>query len=74
MPEFCIKSEEIEQIIQLSILQGGSKYRQKDVYALLDRVVARGPVKDFAENTFSRYQVCAPCKNCKKGIFRSVKI
>jgi hypothetical protein len=49
MPEFCIKSEEIEQMIQLSKLQGGSKHRQKDIYALLDRVVARGPVKDFAE-------------------------
>jgi hypothetical protein len=49
MPEFSIKSEEIEQIIQYSRLQGGSVYRQKDIYALLDRVVARGPVQDFAE-------------------------
>jgi hypothetical protein len=44
MPEFSIKSEEIEQIIQLSILQGGSKYRQKDIYQALDKVVARGEI------------------------------
>jgi hypothetical protein len=49
MPEFSIKSEEIQEIIQYSKQQGGSKYRQKDIYALLDRVVARGPVQDFAE-------------------------
>jgi hypothetical protein len=49
MPEFSIKSEEIEQMIQLSKLQGGSKHRQKDIYALLDRVVARGAKVCFAE-------------------------
>jgi hypothetical protein len=49
MPEFSIKSEEIKQMIQLSKLQGGSKHRQKDIYALLDRVVARGELQDFAD-------------------------
>jgi hypothetical protein len=44
MPEFCIKSEEIQQVIQYSKLQGGSKHRQQDIYALLDRIVARGEV------------------------------
>ena len=87
MPEFSIKSEEITEIIQYSRLQGGSVYRQKDIYALLDRVVARGPVQMpekedetilvcpycFAENTFSKYQVCAACTNCRKGIFRDLK-
>jgi hypothetical protein len=48
MPEFCITSDEIQDILQLSRLQGGSKYRQMDIYRLLDRVVAR---KDFAEKT-----------------------
>jgi hypothetical protein len=88
MPEFSIKSEEIQQVIQYSKLQGGSKHRQKDIYALLDRVVARGPLKYFAEkkdetilvcpycfaeNIFERNQVVAPCKKCGKGVFRSVK-
>jgi len=47
--KFEIKNTEIQEIIQLSKLQGGSKHRQEDIYNLLDRVVARGPVKDFAE-------------------------
>jgi hypothetical protein len=49
MTSFEIKSEEIQEVIQLSKLQGGSKHRQKDIYALLDRVIARGPLTDFAE-------------------------
>ena len=47
MPEevkFEIKSTEIQEIIQLSKLQGGSKHRQADIYKLLDRVVANGPL------------------------------
>jgi hypothetical protein len=86
MVEFCIKKEEIESLWQYYELQGGSKYRKKEGQALLDRVVARGPItmpekEDetilvcpycFAENTFSKYQVCAPCKNCKKGVFRNI--
>jgi hypothetical protein len=49
MPEFSIKDTEIQEVIQYSKLQGGSKHRQKDIYALLDRVIARGPIEDFAE-------------------------
>jgi hypothetical protein len=49
MPEFSIKSEEIQEVIQYSRLQGGSKHRQEDIYALLDRVVARGAKVCFAE-------------------------
>ena len=45
---FEITKEEIQNILQLSRLQGGSKYRQMDIYRVLDRVVAR---KDFAEKT-----------------------
>lgn len=48
MAEFCITSEEIQDILQLSRLQGGSKYRQMDIYRLLDRVVAR---KDYEKQT-----------------------
>ena len=48
-PKFSITGDQIQEIIQLSKLQGGSKHRQEDIYNLLDRVVARGPVKDFAE-------------------------
>ena len=47
MPEdikFEIKNTEIQEIIQLSKLQGGSKHRQEDIYKLLDRVVANGPI------------------------------
>jgi uncharacterized CHY-type Zn-finger protein len=88
MTSFEIKDTEIQEVIQWSRLQGGSKHRQEDIYKALDRVIARGPLTDFAENkhetilvcpycfaenTFSRYQVCAPCKNCKKGIFRDIK-
>ena len=51
MPEFSIKKEEIETILQLSIQQGGSKHRQEDIYKALDRVIARGPIQDFAEKT-----------------------
>jgi hypothetical protein len=46
MTKFCITNEEIQEIIQISKLQGGSKYRQEEIYKLLDRVVAR---KDSAE-------------------------
>jgi hypothetical protein len=45
MTSFEIKSEEIQEVIQYSKLQGGSKHRQKDIYALLDRVVARGELQ-----------------------------
>jgi Zn finger protein HypA/HybF involved in hydrogenase expression len=47
--EFSIKETEIQEITQLSKLQGGSKYRQEEIYKLLDRVVARGPVTDPAK-------------------------
>jgi len=47
--KFEIKNTEIQEIIQLSKLQGGSKYRQDEIYKKLDQVVARGPVKDNAE-------------------------
>ena len=79
MPEFSIKKEEIETILQLSIQQGGSKHRQKDIYEALDRVIARGPILPektlvcpycFAENIFDHNQVVATCTECKKGIFR----
>jgi hypothetical protein len=87
MTTFEIEETEIQEIIQYSKLQGGSKHRQEEIYKALDRVVARGPVQMpekeeeiilvcpycFAENTFSKYQVCAPCKNCRKGIFRDIK-
>jgi hypothetical protein len=49
MPDFRISDKEIQDILQLSILQGGSKHRQKDIYEALDRVIARGPIQDFAE-------------------------
>ena len=42
--KFEIKSTEIQEIIQFSKLQGGSKHRQADIYKLLDRVVANGPL------------------------------
>jgi len=48
--KFCIKESEIQDIIQFSKLQGGSKYRQRDIFLILDRVVAR---KDFAEKDFA---------------------
>jgi uncharacterized CHY-type Zn-finger protein len=51
MTTFEIEDTEIQEVIQLSKMQGGSKYRQEEIYRKLDRVVARGPlpVKDFAE-------------------------
>jgi len=48
--KFEIKSTEIQEIIQLSKLQGGSKHRQEDIYKALDRVVARGPVETEKES------------------------
>ena len=48
MTEFSIENTEIQEILQLSKLQGGSKYRQQDIYRILDRVVAR---KDSAKTT-----------------------
>jgi hypothetical protein len=44
MTSFEITKEEIQEIIQYSKQQGGSKYRQGDIYKLLDRVIARGPI------------------------------
>ena len=43
-PKFSITGDQIQEIIQLSKLQGGSKHRQEDIYKLLDRVVANGPI------------------------------
>jgi hypothetical protein len=63
MPEFSIKSEEIQEVIQYSKLQGGSKHRQKDIYALLDRVVARGEIPEVKEmpNISAKYITCPHC-------------
>jgi hypothetical protein len=47
MTNFEIKDTEIQELIQLSKLQGGSKHRQRDIYEALDRVVAR---KDSAKH------------------------
>jgi uncharacterized CHY-type Zn-finger protein len=85
---FEIKETEIQEIIQLSKLQGGSKYRQEEIYKLLDRVVAR---KDSAkpevpdmpekiiicpycmtENPLVQYQCVATCKKCGSPVFRSI--
>jgi len=65
MPEFCIKDTEIQDLIHFSILQGGSKYRQKDIYALLDRVVARGPVPEVKEmpDVSAKVFRCPECKH-----------
>jgi ABC-type sulfate/molybdate transport systems ATPase subunit len=49
MTSFEIKDTEIQEVIQYSRLQGGSKHRQDDIYKALDRVIARGPIEDFAE-------------------------
>ena len=89
MPEevkFEIKSTEIQEIIQLSKLQGGSKHRQEDIYKALDRVVARKdqdlpkmPEKIIicpycgTENKFEQYQCVSTCTKCGRGVFRSVK-
>ena len=88
MPDFRISKEEIESLWQFAELQGGSKYRKDDQHKLLDMVVARGAMPDFAEKTegtiivcpycfaeniFSEYQVVGPCKKCGKGVFRNVK-
>jgi hypothetical protein len=87
MPDFRISKEEIESLWQYAELQGGSKHRKAEHQALLDKVVARGPIEDFAEkpegtiivcpycfaeNPFSAYQVYGPCQNCGKGVFRRV--
>jgi Zn finger protein HypA/HybF involved in hydrogenase expression len=63
MPEFSIKLEEIETILQLSIQQGGSKHRQRDIYEALDRVIARGPVPEKVEmpNISAKYITCPHC-------------
>lgn len=53
MPEFRITSEEIQDLLHFSRLQGGSKYRQMDIYRLLDRVVAR---KDYEKQTILERQ------------------
>ena len=87
--KFEIKSTEIQEIIQLSKLQGGSKYRQDEIYKKLDQVVARGPVIEpdpampeitiicpycGTKNTFAQYQCVATCKGCQRGVFRSPKL
>jgi len=68
MTTFEIKDTEIQEVIQLSKLQGGSKYRQEEIYKLLDRVVARKDsakpelpaMPDLAEKTIH-------CPYCGKG-------
>jgi uncharacterized CHY-type Zn-finger protein len=88
MTTFEIKDTEIQELIQLSKLQGGSKYRQEEIYKLLDRVVAQ---KDSAkselpvmpekiiicpycmtENNLEQYQCVATCTKCGSPVFRSI--
>jgi len=68
MTTFEIKDTEIQDLIQLSKLQGGSKYRQEEIYKLLDRVVAR---KDSAKPEVPTMPDLAEkmidCPYCGKG-------
>ena len=73
MPEFSIKvdddivfritGKQIKTILQISMQQGGSKFRQADLYKKLDEVVAPGPVPEVKEmpNISAKYITCPHC-------------
>ena len=77
MTNFSIKDTEIQELIQLSKLQGGSKHRQGDIYKALDRVIARGPLPEDSakKNMPDMPEMIIICPYCfAENIFERIQV